>query len=188
MYATPVAVAVQFDATLNAGDVDATLALFDPGAQVKVPPDLYVGQTQIRNWVSYLAANHFAAEPGLRHLDGTTVTWPAEVRSDQLARLGLDSVQGDATLVVPGARITAYTFVLRRESAAQLRVAQLAAAEVLQDPLVVAVESANVYGATDVFRTTNGTLVSYADVVGAEPGSGPFYDLGGEPIVIRTGF
>jgi hypothetical protein len=62
------------------------------------------------------------------------------------------------------------------------------AAPHLQDPLVVAVESANVYGAADVFRRTDGTLVSYRDVVGAEPGSGPFYDLGGEPIIIRTGF
>jgi len=77
---------------------------------------------------------------------------------------------------------------LVRSPAAQLRAARLAAFEVLQDPLVVAVESANVYGATDVFRTTDGTLVSYREVVGAEPGYGPFYDPGGEPIVIRTGF
>jgi hypothetical protein len=179
---------VKFDAALNAGNVEATLALFDPAAKVKVPPDLYVGHTQIRSWVSYLAANHFAAEPGLRHLDGTTVTWPAEVRSDQLARLGLGSLQGDATLVVHSAQIVAYTFVLHKESAAQLRAAQRAASEVLQDPLVVGVNLANVYGSADVFRTTDGTLVSYRDVLSAEPGSGPFYDLGGEPIVIRTGF
>ena len=42
------------------GDVEASLALFDPAAQVKVPPDLYQGAAQIRGWLSYLAANHFA--------------------------------------------------------------------------------------------------------------------------------
>ena len=53
---------------------------------------------------------------------------------------------------------------------------------------VISEQVVDIYGATDVFRTTDGTLVNYRDVMGAEPGSGPFYELGGEPIVIRTGF
>jgi hypothetical protein len=183
----PIVLALQLDAALNAGDVEAGLALFDPEAQVKVPPDVYRGTSQIRGWLSYLAANHFAAEPGLRRVAGETATWPAEARSDQLARLGLDSVAGTATVVVGGDKITAYTFVLDRESASRLRAAQLAASDVLQDPLVVGVDSANVYGPADVFRTPDGQLVSYREVVGAEPGSGPFFDLGGQPITIRTG-
>jgi hypothetical protein len=77
---------------------------------------------------------------------------------------------------------------LVRESAAQLRAAHLTAFEVLQDPLVVGVNSANVFSAAVVFRKIDGTLVSYREVVGAEPGYGPFYDPGGEPIVIRRGF
>jgi hypothetical protein len=84
--------------------------------------------------------------------------------------------------------IVGYSFVLHRQSAAQLRAAQLAAPEVLQDPLVVGANSASVYGAADVFSAADGTLVSFPDVVGAEPGSDPFYDLGGELIIIRTGF
>ena len=185
--AEPLALALQLDRALNAGDVAAGLALFAPAAQVKVPPDLYQGTTQIRGWLSYLAANHFAAEPGLRHVAGDTVTWPAEVRSDQLARLGLAAVTGAATLVVHGGQITAYTFVLDGASASRLRAAQLAASDVRQDPLVVGVEAANVYGPADVFRTADGQLVSYRDVVGAEPGAGPFFDLGGQPVIIRTG-
>jgi hypothetical protein len=185
--AEPIAIALQLDGALNTGDVEASLALFDPAAQVKVPPDLYQGAAQIRGWLSYLAANHFATEPGLRRVAGDTVTWPAEARSDQLARLGLDTVGGEATLVVHGDKITAYTFVLDRESASRLRAAQLAASDVLQDPLVVGVDSANVYGPSDVFRTAGGQLVSYREVMGAEPGSGPFFDLGGQPITIRTG-
>jgi hypothetical protein len=51
----------------------------------------------------------------------------------------------------------------------------------------VGIDSANVYGPSDVFRTADGQLLSYHDLVGAEPGSGPFYDLGGEPVTIRTG-
>jgi hypothetical protein len=146
--------------------VEAGLALFDADAQVKVPPDVYRGAAQIRGWLSYLAANHFAAEPGRRHVAGDTVTWPAGARSDQLARLGLEAVTGEATLVVHGGKITAYTFVLDRASASRLRAAQLAASDVLQDPLVVGVDSANVYGPSDVFRTADGQLVSYPEVVG----------------------
>jgi hypothetical protein len=183
----PIGVALQLDGALNSGDVEGGLALFDPSAQVKVPPDLYVGREQIRSWLSYLAANHFAAEPGLRHVAGDTVTWPAEVRSDQLARFGLETASGTATLVVRDNKIASYTFVLDRESARRLREGQLAASDVLQDPLVVGTESANVYSSKDVFRTQDGTLISYRDVIGAEPGSGPFYDLGGQPVTIRTG-
>jgi hypothetical protein len=185
--AEPVGVALALDAALNSGDVDAVLDLFDADAQVKIPPDIYTGATQIRNWASYLAENHFASEPGLRHLGRDTITWPAEVRSDQLARFGLGSLRGEATLTEHGGKIAAYTFVLDRESAGQLRAAQLAASDVLQDPLIVGADLANVYGPDDVFRGIDGVLVSYRDLLGAEPGSGPFFDLGGQPVVMRTG-
>jgi hypothetical protein len=185
--AEPVAIALALDAALNTGDVAAALNLFEDGALVKIPPDQYVGSAQILNWASYLVANHYASEPGLRHVGGNSITWPAEVRSDQLARFGLGSLHGEATLTVRGGKIAAYTFVLDRESASQLRAAQIAASDVLQDPLVVGADFANVYGPDDVFRGTDGTLVSYRDLVGAEPGSGPFFDLGGQPVVLRTG-
>jgi hypothetical protein len=183
----PVALALALDAGLNAGDVDGVMNLFDDPAQVKIPPDLYTGANQIRNWVAYLAANHFASEPGLRYVGQDTITWPAEVRSDQLVRFGLASVHGEATLTVRAGKIGAYTFVLNRESAAQLRAAQIAAADILQDPLVVGADQANVYGLDDVFRGPDGVVISYRDLVGAEPGSGPFVDLGGEPVVVRSG-
>ena len=115
--AEPVAMALALDAALNAGDVGAVLDLFDDAAQVKIPPDLYIGSAQIRNWASYLAANHYASEPGLRHLSRDSVTWPAEVRSDQLVRFGLDSLNGEATLTVRGGKIGAYTFVLESRPA-----------------------------------------------------------------------
>ena len=137
--------------------------------------------------MSDLAANHFATEPGLRRVAGGTATWPAEVRSEQLTRFGLTTLAGEATLIVRGGTITEYTFVLNREPASRLRAAQLAASEVLQDPLAVGLESANVYGPADVFRTADGRLVSYRQVIGAEPGAGPFFDVGGQPITIRTG-
>jgi len=143
--------------------------------------------TQIRNWVSYLAAIHFAIEPGFRQVVGERALWPAEVRSDYLARLGLPSLKGTASLVVQDGRIRAYTFVLTEEAAHRHRAAQLAASHVLQDPIIVGQDGANVYGFSDVFRDSAGRLVSYRDVLTAEPGTGPFYDLGGQPVVIRSG-
>ena len=163
------------------------MALFGQDAEVKVPPDRYVGLTQIRNWVSYLAANHFAIEPGFRQVVGERALWPAEVRSDYLARLGLPSVAGTASLVVQDNHIRAYTFVLTEEAAHRHRAAQVAASQVLQDPIIVGQDAANVYGFSDVFRDSAGRLVSYRDVLTAEPGTGPFYDLGGQPIAIRSG-
>jgi hypothetical protein len=180
--------AVQFESALNHGDVDGALAMFVDGAEVKIPPDVYVGEAQIRGWLEYLAANNFAVEPGSRHPSGDRVTWPLVVRSDHLTRLGLTSLDGSSTLVARDGKIASYTFVLSRDAAARHRTAQLAASQVLQDPVIVGLTSANVYGFNDVFRDGTGKLISYRDVLTSEPGSGPFVDLGGEPIVVRTGF
>jgi hypothetical protein len=87
--------ASRFEAAINAGDVEGVLALFEPTAEVKVPPDRYVGPTQIRNWITYLATNHFAIEPGFRNVVGERAAWPAEVRSDYLDRIGLPSLHGN---------------------------------------------------------------------------------------------
>jgi hypothetical protein len=180
--------AVQFESALNHGDVDGALAMFVDEAEVKIPPDVYVGEAQIRGWLEYLAANNFALEPGFRHASGDRVTWPLVVRSDYLSRLGLAALDGSATLVARDGKIASYTFVLTRDAAARHRAAQLAASQVLQDPVIVGLTSANVYGFNDVFRDGTGKLISYRDVLTSEPGSGPFVDLGGEPIVVRTGF
>jgi hypothetical protein len=180
--------AVKFESLLNRGDADGALAMFEDQAEVKIPPDVYLGGAQIRGWLDYLAVNHFAAEPGFRRTSGDRVTWPLAVRSDYLSRLGLPSLDGTATLVVHDGRIASYTFVLSRDSAARHRAAQLAASQVLQDPVIVGLSSANVYGFSDVFRDSHGTLISYRDVLTSEPGSGPFFDLGGEPIIVRSGF
>ena len=180
--------AVQFESALNRGDVEAALGMLEPGAEVKIPPDVYVGEAPIRGWLEYLAANHFAAEPGFRRATGDRITWPLAVRSDYLDRLGLPSLDGAATLVARDGKIASYSFVLNRDSAARHRAAQLAASQVLQDPVIVGLTSANIYGFNDVFRDSTGKLISYRDVLTSEPGSGPFFDLGGEPIIVRSGF
>ena len=180
--------AVQFESALNRGDVDAAMAMFEDQAEVKIPPDVYVGEAQIRGWLEYLAANQFAAEPGFRRVTGDRIVWSLAIRSDYLSRIGVPSLDGTATLAVRNRRIANYTFVLSRESAARHRAAQLAASQVLQDPVIVGLSSANIYGFNDVFRDSGGTLISYRDVLTSEPGTGPFFDLGGEPIIVRSGF
>jgi hypothetical protein len=180
--------AVRFESALNRGDVEAAIAMFQDQAEVKIPPDVYVGEAQIRSWLEYLAANRFAAEPGFRRAAGERVTWPLAIRSDYLSHLGLPSLDGNATLITHDGKIANYTFVLSRDSASRHRAAQLAASQVLQDPVIVGLSSANIYGFNDVFRDSRGTLISYRDVLTSEPGTGPFYDLGGEPVVVRSGF
>ena len=181
-------IASTFETALNQGDVDGAMALLADGAEVKIPPDRYVGTAQIHGWVEYLASQHFLIEPGLRQVAGDRVTWPAEITSDYLQHIGLPSLTGNATLIVKDGQIANYTFVLTEESASRHRAAQMAASQVLQDPVIVGADAANVYGFNDVFRDPDGNIVSYRDVLTAEPGSGPYYDLGGQPIVIRSGF
>jgi len=180
--------ASRFEAALNQGAVDKALALFTDTAEVKVPPDRYLGHTQIGDWLSYLAGIHFMIEPGFRRVVGDQGSWSAEIRSDYLVQIGLPSLDGTASLVVQNGHIQNYTFYLSQDSAHRHRAAQLAASQVLQDPLIVGQDDANIYGFDDVFRDSGGTLISYRDVLTADPGSGPFFDLGGQPIVIRSGF
>ena len=182
------ALAGRLEAALNAGQVDTALGLFADTAEVKIPPDRYVGPSQIGGWLGYLAGIHFMIEPGFRHVVGERASWSAEIRSDYLDHIGLPSLEGTASVFVQDGRIQNYTFFLSEDSAHRHRAAQLAASQVLQDPVIVGQDAANVYGFDDVFRDSSGQLISYRDVLTADPGSGPFYDLGGEPIVIRSGF
>ena len=182
------AIATRFEAELNAGQVDQALALFADGADVKVPPDHYVGPTQIGNWLNYLAGIHFEIEPGFRRVVGSKASWPAEIRSDYLDHIGLPSLDGEASLVVENGRITNYTFYLTEDSALRHRDAVLAASQVEQDPLIVGQDEANVYGFNDVFFDPENNMVSYRDVLTADVGAGPFHDLGGQPIVIHSGY
>jgi hypothetical protein len=181
-------IAAEFEAALNSGRVDAALGLFAENAEVKVPPDRYVGRGQIENWLRYLAAIHFEIEPGFRRVVGAQASWPAEIRSDYLDHIGLPSLNGEASMVVQDSRIQNYTFYLTEDSSRRHRDALLHASEVLQDPLIVGQDAANIYGFDDVFFDANGHMISYRDVLTAEPGSGPFHDLGGQPVVIHSGY
>ena len=57
--------------------------------------------------------------------------------------------------------------------------AQLAASQVLQDPVIVGQDAANVYGFDDVFRDSSGQLVSYRDVLTADDCVYDFNELSG---------
>jgi SnoaL-like domain len=179
--------AAVFDAVRNAGDVDSAMSLFTPEARVKIPPDLYSTPQQIRDWLHYLADNHFTVEPSAHNVSGNRAIWQVEMTSDYLQLLNLGSLRGTATMDVDGGHIVAYTMVLDATSTHRLREAQLAALEVLQNPVIVGLDSANIYGPSDVFRDSAGNLVSFRDLITAEPGTGPFVDLWGEPIIIRSG-
>jgi len=181
-------IAAEFEAALNSGRVDTALGLFADNAEVKVPPDRYVGTNQIQNWLRYLAGIHFEIEPGFRRVVGGQASWPAEIRSDYLDHIGLPSLNGEASMVIQDSRIQNYTFYLTEDSARRHRDAVLHASEVLQDPVIVGQDAANIYGFDDVFFDTDGHMISYRDVLTAEPGSGPFHDLGGQPVVIHSGY
>ena len=185
--ATTDSIASVFDAVRNSGDVDSALSLFAADAQVKVPPDVYRTPQQIEDWLRYLAAVHFAVEPGTHRITGNHATWDVEVTSDYVQALNLGSLRGTASLSISGVSITSYTLLLDKDSTHRLREAQLAALDVMQNPVIVGQDAANVYTLSDVFRDPAGNVVSFRDVIASEPGSGPYVDLWGEPVVIRSG-
>ena len=182
------ALATSFGIDLNEGKADAALSLFAQNAVVNIPPARYVGLTQIGGWLRYLAGSHFMGEPGLRQSLRGDVRWSLEVHSDPLTRIGIDALDGEATIRIAGGQIASYAFVLSPSSAARLKQAMLESAQIEQDPILVGVENANVYGRTDVFRDDQGRLLSYAELVAADWNGGPFRDLGGQIVAIRAGF
>jgi hypothetical protein len=180
-------IAAVFDAVRNVGDVDSAMSLFAAEAQVKVPPDVYKTPQQIEDWLRYLAAVHFAVEPGAHRITGNHASWDVEVTSDYVQALNLGSLRGTAFLSISGVSITSYTLLLDKDSTHRLREAQLAALDVMQNPIIVGQDAANVYTLSDVFRDPVGNLISFRDVIASDPGSGPYVDLWGEPVVIRSG-
>ena len=128
----------------------------------------------------------FAGEPGAHRITGKRATWDVAVASDYVQALNLGSLRGTALLSNSGVSIISYMLLLN-DSTHRLREAQLASLDVMQNPIIVGQDAANVYTLNDVFQDAAGNLISFREVIAADPGSGPHVDLGGELVVVRRG-
>jgi hypothetical protein len=123
----PAAVVIASVDTINAGDVDASLATFADDAVVDIllpgAPETYTGQEQIRAWLESLAAGHWEGEVEILHVEGDTVATRLTDSMDHTRALGVAPLVATDVYVVQEGKITSYTWTPTQESAAKLQAA-----------------------------------------------------------------
>ena len=120
----PGAVVAAFDGALDAGDVDAALALLADDATVTAPAGVYRGRGPIRGYLRGLVAQHYHAELVDRRADGERVAGRALVALDDWRRLGLGPLAVTAEAAVRGGKIHALAIDLSAEAVVELLAAR----------------------------------------------------------------
>jgi hypothetical protein len=118
------------EGALNAGDVDATMALFADDAVVKlVPalppgsPDTYSGAEEIRGWFEELVAGNFEIDVDVVDVDGDTVTTRTSTWMDATRQLGIAPLVATETYTIRDGKIGGFTWAISEESLAEVEAA-----------------------------------------------------------------
>jgi ketosteroid isomerase-like protein len=131
----PAAVIDAYLAAVNAGDLEAILALYaDDAVHIFLPtPDgsagVCLGKANFRMWYEQSLANHdrVALEDGSLAVDGNQATFLTQISSEPWSKLGLEALEAKADLVVIDGRIMTHVVSLTPESVRQLQAARNAA-------------------------------------------------------------
>lgn len=127
----PAAVLEAYVAAVNAGDLEAILALYDDEAfHIALPsPDgsagVCLGKAQFRMWYEQSVANgdRVAVEDGTLAVDGNQATFVALLSSEPWRTLGLETLDATSEIVVIDGRIMTHAVLLSPESVRQLQAA-----------------------------------------------------------------
>lgn len=121
----PAAVFTTLADALNAGDVDAALALVADDAVLTFPDMGYVftGKEEIRGWYEGLVAQNLHIEPSNLRVDGDKVTWSNQVWLDDYRALGIAPLGFTGEGVVQDGKIKSYTETMTDEALAKLQAA-----------------------------------------------------------------
>lgn len=121
----PAAVFTALADALNAGDVDAALALVADDAVLTFPDPGYVftGKEEIRGWYEGLVAQNLHAEPSDFQIDGDRMTWSNKVSIDNWRALGIAPLDYTGEGTVQDGKIKSYTETMTPESLAKLQAA-----------------------------------------------------------------
>lgn len=129
----PAAVVTADAEALNAGDVDAAMALWADDAVVKlVPalppgsPDTYTGAEQIRAWLESLVAMNFEIEVEILQVEGNTVTTLTKTWVDPTREMGVAPLVATEVYTVQDGKIKGLTWTISDESLAALQAAMAA--------------------------------------------------------------
>ena len=122
----PVAVVTALYEAVNAGDVEAALALHSDDAVIFHPvappgmPDTYTGKEEVRAWIENEVATNTEYVLLGTQVDGTTVVATTSVADDVLRSFGLTSLTQTVEFTIQDGKITARTHAFTEESLATL--------------------------------------------------------------------
>jgi hypothetical protein len=143
---------------MNAGDLDAVMALYIDDAVIKlVPPippdspDTYTGKEEIRAWFEGLVAENFQMEVEILQVEGDTVTTKCLTWMDPTRQLGVAPLEATLVYTVQDGMIKGWTWTASGESLAKLQAAltalpQTGAAAFPSPALALALGSLGVLG------------------------------------------
>ncbi len=131
----PLAVVAALYEAVNAGDVEAALALYADDAVIYMPvpppnmPDTYTGKDEIRVWVENEVARNVEYVLLGTEVDGTRVVATTSVADDVLRSFGLTSLVQTDEFTIEDGKVTARTHAFTEESLATLGAAAAALPE-----------------------------------------------------------
>jgi ketosteroid isomerase-like protein len=116
-----------FNAAVNAKNVEAALALMTDDASYTVATDKVLnGKDQIKAYLENMAQRNLAAVAGERTVAGNKVTWTVKLTSDEWPKDKIVSLDANCEATVLAGKIKSMSMLLSADSAAKLQ--ELAAA------------------------------------------------------------
>jgi ketosteroid isomerase-like protein len=113
-----------FEAALNAGDVEGTLARFADNAVITASTTTATGREQVRAFLAALVAQGFRVESVRgRKVEGDKETHTALVSTSDWKRMGIAPLEAIGEATVQGNRITSFAVTYTPESVAKLQAA-----------------------------------------------------------------
>ena len=126
----PVKVLTALADSLNAGYIDAAMALYAPDAVLNIVPPLpglpgtFTGLKEIRGWLEILVGMNFKVEGvEILHVEGDKVNLRVKTSSDFARRLSIAFLEYTEEHIIQKGKIKGYTATITKESLEKLQVA-----------------------------------------------------------------
>jgi len=117
----PVAVVQASIDALNRGDVEAGMVVFADDATLNTATGSSTGKEQIRRKVEADIAARVQVNASNFQVAGDQVTYTLVTTSDQFRSMGIDAIDGTATVTVQGGKIKMFTATPSPESRARIQ-------------------------------------------------------------------
>ena len=116
-----------FADSLNAGNINATMAQFNDDATVKLyfgnilPSESYVGSEKIRSWMEELVAFNFKIEIEVLQVLGDIAVTRSKSWSDQTIQLGIAPLEMIEVYPIKDGKLKGFVSILTDETLAKLK-------------------------------------------------------------------